>query len=75
MGLLRVSNEDYVFPGIQQSIIKCYIFVKLYHIFTCDISNYWQFHVDTGSGTKKPTTWQDFMINEGISHFFYFIKK
>ena len=53
MGLLRVSNEDYVFPGIQQSVIKCYIFVKLYHIFTCDVSNCWQFHVDTESGTKN----------------------
>ena len=53
MGLLRVSNEIYVFTGIQQSVIKCYIFVKLYHIFTCDISNCWQFHVDTVSGTKN----------------------
>ena len=56
MGFLRVSTEDYVFPGIEQFDIKCCIIVKLYHIFTCNISNCWEFHIDTESGIKKPTT-------------------
>ena len=74
MGLLRVSNEDYVFPGIQQSVIKCYIFVKLYHIFTCDISNCWQFHVDTESGTKN-LPHGNTLCSMKEYHIFYFIKK